>query len=343
MASLSSSSRGRGPTIRDVARRAGVSVATVSRVLNDSPLVVEPTRVRVRAAVDELGYRLNATARNLSIGRAAAVGVVVPFFTTPSVIERLRGVVERLGERGRPGYDLLLFDVEAPEQRADAMRDLARRDRVAGLLVISLPVRDHEIDALERDDLPAVLVDAAHPRLPRVVIDNVHGGELAATHLLARGHRRIGFVGDHPTNAYGFTSSEDRRRGFVAALDRAGVAHDPALERVGPHGRDQADALAESLLRLPDPPSAIFAASDLQAIGVLKAAEKLGARVPEDVAVIGFDDVDLAEIVGLTTIRQPLREGGALAADLLLAAIENGVNDPVQELQELTLVERRTT
>jgi DNA-binding LacI/PurR family transcriptional regulator len=328
----------RGPTIRDVARRAGVSVATVSRVLNDSPLVVEPTRARVRAAVDELGYRLNATARNLSIGRAAAVGVVVPFLTAPSVIERLRGVVARL--RGRPGYDLLLFDVEAPEQREDAMRDLARRDRVAGLLVISLPVGDEDVDALERDELPAVLVDVGHPRLPRVVIDNVHGGTLAAEHLLARGHRRLGFVGDHPTNAYGFTSSEDRRRGFRAALGAAGVE---PLERLGPHGRDEAGALAEELLRLPDPPSAIFAASDLQAIGVLKAAERIGARVPEDVAVIGFDDVDLAEIVGLTTIRQPLRDSGALAADLLLAAIENGVNEPVEECLQLCVIPRRST
>jgi DNA-binding LacI/PurR family transcriptional regulator len=328
----------RGPTIRDVARRAGVSVATVSRVLNDSPLVVEPTRARVRAAVDELGYRLNATARNLSIGRAAAVGVVVPFLTAPSVIERLRGVVARL--RGRPGYDLLLFDVEAPEQREDAMRDLARRDRVAGLLVISLPVGDEDVDALERDELPAVLVDVGHPRLPRVVIDNVHGGTLAAEHLLARGHRRLGFVGDHRTNAYGFTSSEDRRRGFRAALGAAGVE---PLERLGPHGRDDAGALAEELLRLPDPPSAIFAASDLQAIGVLKAAERIGARVPEDVAVIGFDDVDLAEIVGLTTIRQPLRDSGALAADLLLAAIENGVNEPVEECLQLCVIPRRST
>src|SRR3954469_1933294 len=135
MASVSS--RGRGPTIRDVARRAGVSAATVSRVLNDSPLVVQPTRERVRAAVDELGYRLNPTARTLSIGTAQAVGVVVPFFTTQSVIERLRGVVSRLGRRERRAYDLLLFDVEAPEQRADAMHDLVRRGRVAGLLVIS--------------------------------------------------------------------------------------------------------------------------------------------------------------------------------------------------------------
>src|SRR3954451_20573451 len=130
MAPVSSSPRGRGPTIRDVARHAGVSAATVSRVLNDSPLVMEGTRARVRAAVDELGYRLNATARTLSIGRAQAVGVVVPFFTTHSVIERLRGVAPRLGRHERAAYDPLLFDAEAPNQGANAMRDLARRNRV---------------------------------------------------------------------------------------------------------------------------------------------------------------------------------------------------------------------
>ena len=243
----------RGPTIRDVARRAGVSAATVSRVLNDSPLVLEPTRARVQAAVDELGYRLNATARNLSIGRAMAIGVVVPFFTAPSVIERLRGVVERLGRGERREYDLMLFDVEAPEQRDGALRDLARRDRVAGLLIISLPVSDAEVDALERDGLPAVLVDAAHPRLPRVVIDNVRGGELAAEHLLARGHRRIGFVGDHPTNPYGFTSSEDRRRGFRRALERAGVGRDPSSSASARTGATRPSVLAEALLALAGP------------------------------------------------------------------------------------------
>jgi DNA-binding LacI/PurR family transcriptional regulator len=331
----------RGPTIRDVARHAGVSAATVSRVLNDSPLVLEPTRARVRAAVDELGYRLNATARNLSIGRAMAIGVVVPFFTTPSVIERLRGVVERLGRGDQREYDLMLFDVEAPERRP--FEHLVARDRVAGLLIISLSISDREVAALERDGMPAVLVDSYHPRLPRVVIDNVGGGALAAGHLLAKGHRRIGFVGDLPSNPYGFTSSEDRRSGFVAELERAGVEHDPELERFGPHGRSEAGLRTESLLPLPHPPSAIFAASALQASGALTAAERLGARVPEDLAVIGFDDIDMAEIVGLTTIRQPLREGGALAADLLLSAIEGGSVRPMEERQTLNVVERRTT
>ena len=331
----------RGPTIRDVARRAGVSAATVSRVLNDSPLVLEPTRVRVQAAVDELGYRLNATARNLSMGRAMAIGVVVPFLTAPSVIERLRGVVERLGRGERREYDLLLFDVEAPEQRDGALRDLARRDRVAGLLIISLQVSDAEVEALERDALPTVLVDAAHPRLSRVVIDNVRGGELAAEHLLARGHRRIGFVGDHPTNPYGFTSSEDRRVGFQcrAAGGRRRADRAPRRARTrrgGAAGRRAAGARATRRARSSPPPTCRPSACSRPPSGA-------ALRVPEDVAVIGFDDVDLAEIVGLTTIRQPLREGGSLAADLLLRGIERGLGHPVEALQELTVVERRTT
>ena len=342
MASYSHTSRRRGPTVRDVARRAGVSAATVSRVLNDSPLVVEPTRKRVHAAVADLNYRLNAAARNLSIGRAQAVGVVVPFFTAPSVSERLRGVIARLGSGDRRDYDLLLFDVEAPEQREDAMRDLARPDRVAGVLIMSLGISDGEVDALKSDGLPAVLLDASHPRLPRVVINNVEGGELAGAHLLAKGHRRIGFIGDHPTNPYGFISSEDRRRGLRIALLAAGLDLEPELERFGTHGRDDAAAMTDSLLSLPEPPTAIFAASDVQAIGVLQAAAAR-RRVPEDLAVVGFDDVDMAEIVGLTTIRQPLFDGGARAADLLIGAIERGEHEPLEERQALTVMERRTT
>jgi DNA-binding LacI/PurR family transcriptional regulator len=328
------------PTIRDVARHAGVSVATVSRVLNEMPIVSLETRDRVRRVVDELGYRPSATARSLSLGRSQAIGVVAPFFTTLSVVERLRGISERLAEHG---YDLMLFDVETPGQRTDALRDFAQRDRVDGLLVISLPLSDEEVDALQRDDLPVVLVDIGHPGLPHVVIDDVRGGELAANHLLAKGHRRIAFVGDLPTNPFGFTSSERRREGFRRALRAAGI--DPAddLERRGVHGREQARGLALELLGSDDRPTAVFAASDIQAFGVLEAADALGLRVPEDVAVIGFDDIEMATIIGLTTVRQPLRESGARGTELLLAAIEGGEQRPVKELEPLGVIDRRTT
>jgi DNA-binding LacI/PurR family transcriptional regulator len=332
-------SRPRGPTIRDVARRAGVGVGTVSRVLNESDSVSPDAQTRVLRAMEQLGYRRSAIARSLSVGRAHALGVVAPFFTTPSVIERLRGVADRLAELD---YNIVLFSVENTAQRADAFRDFARHDHVDGLLVISLPLTDAEVDGLRRDRLPVVMVDVAHPRVVHVGIDDVRGGELAAEHLLAKGHRRIGFVGDTPANPLGFTSSERRLKGFRRALREAGVERVPALEKRGHYGREPARAQAMALLRLADRPTAVFAASDTQAVGVLEAARALQLRVPEDVAVIGFDDIDAAELLGLTTVRQPLRQSGARGVDLLLAAI-GGTPAAAEELNSLCVVERRTT
>jgi DNA-binding LacI/PurR family transcriptional regulator len=331
--------RRRHPTIRDVARNAGVGVGTVSRVLNDSPSVSEGTHARVHRAMEELGYRRSQVARSLSVGRSHALGVVAPFFTTPSVIERLRGVVEQLAEHE---YDIVLFSVENPQQRADALRNFAGHDRVDGLLVISLPLTDAEVDGLRGDQLPVVLIDVGHPALPHVVIDDVRGGELAAEHLLAKGHRRIGFVGDAPDESLGFTSSERRREGLRRALRRAGIEPDDTLERRGGPGRAQARELAHALLGDAEPPTAVFAASDLQAFGVLEAAEALGLRAPEDVAVIGFDDIEMAAPMGLTTVHQPLYETGARGAGLLLAALDGG-GEAVAVVEELSVIERRTT
>jgi DNA-binding LacI/PurR family transcriptional regulator len=311
----------------------------VSRVLNGSPLVSEHTRERVHGAMERLDYRRSGVARNLSVGRSHALGVVAPFFTTASVTERLRGIIEQL--RGSD-YDIVLFSVETLQQRADAFGSFARHDRVDGLLVISLPLSDAEVAALGRDRLPVVLVDVAHPKLPHVVIDDVRGGEIATEHLLAKGHRRIGFVGDAPNDDFGFTSSERRRQGYRNALEHAGAPHDPALERRAPHGREAARGLAIELLGGDEPPTAVFAASDVQAFGVLEAAAALGLRVPGDVAVIGFDDIEMASVMGLTTVRQPLLETGARGASLLLAAID-GDGAPVEELKPLVVIERRTT
>ncbi len=156
-----------------------------------------------------------------------------------------------------------------------------------------------EVDSFRLERLPVVLVDVRHPALPRVVIDDLLGGQMATEHLFAKGHTRIGFVGDEPT-PFGFTSSEQRRQGMARAFRRAGIRRGEGLDQRGSHGREQARELAERLLRLPDRPTAIFAASDVQAIGVLEAARAYEIRVPEDLAVIGFDDIEMAEVVGLT-------------------------------------------
>jgi DNA-binding LacI/PurR family transcriptional regulator len=328
----------RAPRIRDVAARAGVGVGTVSRVLNDAPGVADATRERVRAVMDELGYRPSSTARNLSLGRTQTLGVVAPFFTSPSVVERLRGIDDVIGDSA---YDLTLFNIETLEQRHAALRRFARRTRIDGVIVISLPLTAAEVRAMGRDGLPAVLVDVANAELPHVAIDDVEGGAIATRHLLDAGHRQIAFVGDVKDIEFGFASSERRLEGFQSALRDAGVALPPGHVKRGPFGRASASRLARQLLALRRRPTAIFAASDVQAFGVLDAAARAGLAVPEDLSVIGFDDIELASAIGLTTVRQPLRASGQAGARLLLDALDGGAGGAV-ELPGLTVVKRRT-
>jgi LacI family transcriptional regulator len=308
----------RGTTIAKVAARAGVGVGTVSRVLNGSPSVSEETRRRVLEAIAALDYQPSAVARALSTGRAHAIGVIAPFFTHASVIERLRGVSRTLTGAG---YQLILLDVERAEQRREFFKSLAVRGRIDGVLSISLAPSDREVRRLQMANLPIVLLDRAHGLLPTITIDDVEGGRMAAEHLLALGHRRIAFVGDEEENLFGFDSSAQRREGFTAALAAAGVPLQPQLILRRPHGRDTARDAAAALLALEPRPTAVFASSDVQAIGVLDAAQAAGVPVPDELSVIGFDDVEAAGYTGLTTIAQPLEESGALGAAMLLRAM----------------------
>jgi LacI family transcriptional regulator, galactose operon repressor len=314
-------------------------VGTVSRVLNDSPGVAQATRERVRAVMDELGYQPSTTARNLSLGRTQTLGVIAPFFTSPSVVERLRGIDDVVG---RSPYDLTLFNIETRDQRRAALRRFARRDRLDGVVIISLPLMPGEVRGLHRDGLPAVCVDVANAVLPHVSIDDVAGGALAARHLLEAGHRHIAFVGDVEENPFGFASSERRLEGFRDELREAEVELPPSYVRRGPFGRATAGRLTRQLLALRRRPTAIFAASDVQAFGVLDAAARAGLTVPDDLSVIGFDDIELAAAIGLTTVRQPLRESGRAGAQLLLAAINGNGGGPRAPLPELVVVRRRT-
>jgi LacI family transcriptional regulator len=325
-----------------VAERAGVGIGTVSRVLNDSPGVAQATRVRVRAVMQELGYRPSPTARNLSLGRTQTLGVIAPFFTSPSVVERLRGIDDVVGGSA---YDLTLFNIETLDQRRAALRRFARRDRVDGVIVISMPLKPGEVRALHRDRVPTVLIDVAHALLPNVAIDDVAGGAMAARHLLEAGHRQIAFVGDVEDNPFAFASSQRRLDGLRRQLLEAGVTLPASYVRRGPFGRESALELTRELLALRRRPTAILAASDAQAFGVLDAAARAGLAVPGDLSVIGFDDIELAAAIGLTTVRQPLRESGRVGARLLLQALdgeEQPTPGPAPRLPELEIVVRRT-
>jgi len=323
-------------TIAEVAREAHVGVATVSRVLNGSPAVREQTRRRVLDAIDRLGYAPSPTARALSTGRTQAIGVVAPFFTRPSVMERLRGVSRVLAGSG---YQLVLFDVEHPDETSFATLPLGAG--LDGLLSISLCPADAELDRLAAAGVPLVLVDHSHDRVPAVHTDDVAGARLATEHLLALGHRRIAFLGDDEASNFNFTSSAARRSGYERALLDAGLEPDPALLRRGRHGRDVAMVQTRELLQGANPPTALFAASDTQAVGALEAAADAGVQVPRDFSVVGYDDIELARYAGLTTVAQPLEESGARGAELLLAALD-GTPAAGQQLP-VELVARETT
>jgi LacI family transcriptional regulator len=323
-------------TIARVAQEAGVGVGTVSRVINGSASVSEATRRRVLDVIAELGYEPNATARALSTGQTFAVGVIAPFFTEPSVTERLRGVSHHLAGAG---YQLILYDVERPEQRDQAFRSPI--GRVDGLLSISLAPSAEELERLAAAALPLVLVDQAHDTLPTVTIDDVEGGRMATEHLIGLGHERIAFAGDEEDAAYGFTASARRRAGYEQALAAAGLEPSPVPGRVSGHGREAGAETARRLLDGPEPPTAVFATSDLTALGVLEAAEAIGVRVPEDLSVVGFDDIEVARYAGLTTVAQPLRESGAAGVELLLETLD-GDRSPSRRLS-LELVVRGTT
>jgi DNA-binding LacI/PurR family transcriptional regulator len=328
-------------TINDVAAHAGVGAGTVSRVLNDSPQVSASTRARVLAAIEVLDYRPNPMARGLSRGRCQTIGAVVPFFTHASAIERLRGVVSALNGSQ---YDLVLFNVESPVHRDEHFDAFRRRDRADGVLIISLPPPSHELARLHEAAVPVVLVDARGPGVPTVVTDDVAGGRMATEHLLELGHERIAFIGDDPENAFGFTSSPAREVGYRAALADAGIEVDPAFVRYGPHQRAVAEGIATDLFALDRRPTAVFASSDVQATGVIAAARGAGLDVPRDVSVIGFDDVELAKYLGLTTVHQPLFDSGLIGARILLEAV--AANEPPEaEGHELPLelVVRSTT
>ncbi len=329
-------------TIRDVARKAEVSVATVSRVLNNHPSVSPFTRQRVMDAIRELNYSPHPIAQRLSLGRTETLAVVVPLFTLPSFVERLRGVQKVLSHSG---YDLVLFNVDSPHQRDEYFATLATRARADGILVLSIPPSDEDAERFLAAEVPVVLVDAYHPQLSSVYIDDVEGGYLATRHLISLGHRRIVYLSEPLNNPLEFGPMKKRLQGYRKALAEEGIPFDPTCVVEAEPGREAAYHAARALLARRPPPTAVFAACDTHAIGVLDAARELGVRVPEALSVVGYDDIPDAAYLNLSTVHQPLFETGRLGAELLLTLLQGngGKSAPIHRRLPVELIHRATT
>lgn len=328
-------------TIRDVAKKAGVGVGTVSRVLNQSPSVSSSTRQKVLAAIDELEYTPSPIARQLSLGRSMTVVVMAPFFIRPSYVERLRGIESVLADSD---YDFILYNVETVERRDTYFRDIPRQDRADGILIMSLSPTDETVRNFKQAGVPTVLIDCNNPNLSHVIIDDVAGGYKATQHLIALGHRKIAYITDYMHESpFNFQPVIDRYKGYRDALTEAGIDFRAEYFREGELSRRVARRQALELLQLPDPPTAVFAYSDTQAFGVLRAAEDLGLDVPGDLSVIGYDDIEISEYLHLTTIRQQLFESGACGARILLEEMKKNVNRLKEVVLPTELIVRATT
>ena len=328
-------------TIADVAADAGVGVGTVSRVLNGSEQVRESTLRAVLDSIDRLGYRPSHAAAALVRGTPRTVALIVAHLTRPSTVVRVASALAVLEEQG---YDAIVYNVDSPLERDRHLEALLPTHRADGVLAVCLPLSRDQLDQFARAGVALVSVDAANAGVPQTVIDDVAGGRLATGHLIALGHRRIGFVGDMPFSrppaGLGFTSSANRLRGYKQALAAAGIRVEPGLIRRGPHDAATAAEHAARLLKSPDPPSAIFAASDTQAIGVLAAADRLGVAVPERLSVVGFDDIESAAFLGLSTVRQPLALSGAEGARRLCALLRGEKVRPLRQELPIELMAR---
>jgi LacI family transcriptional regulator len=327
-------------TIQDVARTAGVGIGTVSRVINNSPGVKPATRTRVLSAIAQLHYRPNPIARSMISKRTGAIGVIVPFFTRPYNTELLRGAEIALTQLGK---ELVLYNVMTDTQRDHYFSELPMHRRVDGLLILSLPIEDSFALHIREAGIPVILLDAYSPLFTSLVVDNIEGAYQAVKYLIEQGHRRIGFINGVIEGNIKFNQANDRLIGLHRAFGEAGLSFEPELMQTSEWDRFGGKQAALRLLSQEKRPTAIFAASDMQAIGALEAAKDLNINVPEDLSVIGFDGIEAAELLELSTVQQPMRQMGELGVSKLIEIIKNPQRVPELIRLNTTLIVRRTT
>lgn len=330
-------------TLEDIAEMAGVSRSTVSRVLNEHPNVRQEVRDRVWEVVRRTGYHPNAAARTLASQRSWMIGLVLPrsvssFFTDPYFPHLTQGIAQACNQHN---YTLSLFLVASKQDEEKIFPRVSRQGSLDGILVQSGEIGDQLIDRLVASNMPLVIVGRPFNTdgVSYIDVDNVSAASMAVNHLLDLGRERIGLISGPFNTAVG----RDRYDGYLRALAARGLDANPALMTAGDFTEVGGFAAMQRLL--PAKPDAVFAASDLMAIGAMRAVREAGLRVPDDIAFVGFDDLPIATLAScpLTTIRQPVAEFGIKAVETLLDVIEYGVEPARQIIMETELVVRASS
>ncbi len=327
-------------TIKDIAQVVGVSPSTVSRALNDSPLINEATKNRIRRVAKELGYERNELARGLVKGSSGTVGVILPDITNPFFAEIIKGAEEVVRNRG---FGVVLCTTEGFPGREREYLQLLRRKRVDGLIIASVTVDDPYLAELQRAHVPFVLVSRLSERIdaPYVVVDDKEGGRLAMEHLVELGHRKIAYIGG-PANVH---SSRKRMEAYREVLEAQGIRFRRRWAVFAAFTQEAGHTVGKALLSEDERPTAIFAANDLIALGVMEAAEELGLAIPEDLSLVGYNNIVYAALprIQLTTVAQPACEMGRIAAHYLLGVCTGQGQEKLRCVLPPRLVVRKTT
>jgi len=331
-------------SIREVAAHAGVSIATVSNVLNRPEIVAQATRDRVNAVIRDLGFTRNESARQLRAGHSRTIGLVVLDVANPFFTDLARGVED---EAAKAGLAVILCNSDDQENKEKRYLELLEEHRVAGVLITPVAGAGSRLARLQKRGTPVVLVDSRSPSRGQcsVAVDDVLGGDLAVAHLLATGHERIAFISGPP----GIRQVADRQEGALRALAREGRPPESLLViSTGSLNVTSGQKAGVEIASLPtaDRPTAVFCSNDLIALGLLQEMTRKRIRVPEDISIVGYDDIDFAAAaaVPLTSVRQPRQQLGRTAARML---IEESTADETHQHQQVIfepqLVVRRST
>ncbi len=301
--------------MRDVAERAGLSVSTVSHVINNTRAVSDESRQRVMSAMEELDYKPNALARSLRRRKTNTLGMIVPDSANPFFAEVARAIEDTSFAQN---YSIILCNSEGDLEKQQAYTNVLIENRVAGILFVAAGISTELVNDLEQRRVPLVVVDREVPgvEVDTVMTNHAQGGYLATQHLIELGHRRIACIAGNSE----VSPSAERLTGYRRALEDNNLAYDERLVVKGDFQYESGYEATKHLLALEVPPSAFFACNDLMAVGCISAARELGLRVPQDISVVGFDNVRLASFTNppLTTVAQPIFEIGALATKMLL-------------------------
>ncbi|MFW6381090.1 MAG: LacI family DNA-binding transcriptional regulator [Bacillota bacterium] len=308
-------------TIKDVAEKAGVSYATVSRALNNHPEVNEKTRKRILEIAQDMGYQPNAIAQGLVKSETRTIGLLIPDITNPFFPEVARGV-EEAAEKA--GYSIFLCNTNWNSERESKYINVLLQKQVDGVIIAPSSESPAHLQKLMESNTKTVFVSRIIRQLntTSIIIDNVSGAVMAMEHLLQEGHKRIGFI----SGPLDISANKDRLRGYREALESNGIEIDDVLIKEGDFKRESGHFLMHDLLALEEKPTAIFAANDLLALGAIRAIREEGYQIPEEVAVVGFDDIEFASLpeIQLSTVSQPKYDLGKLAFEVLCDQIKGG-------------------